>query len=116
MSARGVWSENEKTIFAVRVTHPNAASHRSKSLKQLYRENENEKKRMYNDRVINCERATFTTLVFTNTGRMGPEWQIQQKNGGTYSGKEERILQRCDRSHSNKITVCAFTEYTCGIA
>ena len=73
ISARRVWSPNEKTFFDVRVTHPNAASHRSKSLQQLYKENENEKKRMYGDRVINCERATFTPLVFTTTGGMGPE-------------------------------------------
>ena len=41
VSARGVWSPNENTFFDVRVTHPNAASHRSKSLQQLYKENEN---------------------------------------------------------------------------
>ena len=73
ISARGVWSSNEKTFFDVRVTHPNAVSHRSKSLQQLYKQNENEKKRLYSDRVINCERATFTPLVFTTTGGMGPE-------------------------------------------
>ena len=77
--ARGVWSPNEKTFFGVRVTYPNAESHRHKSLQQLYKENENEKKRQYNDRIINCEKATFTPLVFTTTGGMGPECQKLNK-------------------------------------
>ena len=79
ISARGVWSPCEKTFFDVRVTHPNADSHVTKSLDQLYRENEAEKKRKYNDRVINCEKATFTPLVFTTTGGMGKECERLNK-------------------------------------
>lgn len=79
ISARGVWSQCEKTFFDVRVTHPNAESHRSKSLQQIYKQNESEKKRLYNDRVINCEKATFTPLVFTTTGGMGPECERLNK-------------------------------------
>ena len=44
-----------------------------KTLDQLYRENELEKKRDYSDRVIHTEKGTFTPLVFTTTGGMGPE-------------------------------------------
>ena len=50
--ARGVWREADKCFFDVRVTHPNTPTHRVKSMEQLYRENEAEKKRAYNDRVI----------------------------------------------------------------
>lgn len=73
ISAIGVWSQCEKTFLDVRVTHPNAVSHREKSLQQLYKQNENEKKKLYNDRIINVEKATFTPLIFTTTGGMGPE-------------------------------------------
>ncbi len=73
ISAIGVWSQCEKTFLDVRVTHPNAVSHREKSLQQLYKQNENEKMKLYNDRIINVEKATFTSLIFTTTGGMGPE-------------------------------------------
>ena len=53
--------------------HPTADSHMRKSLKGLYSEGEAEKKRKYNDRVINIEKGTFTPLVFTTTGGMAPE-------------------------------------------
>ena len=73
ISARGVWSRCEKTFMDVRVTHPTCQSHITKSMERLYRENEREKKNLYNDRVINTERGTFTPLVFSTTGGMGPE-------------------------------------------
>ena len=34
---------------------------------------ENEKKRMYNQRVTDIEEGTFTPLIFTTTGGMGEE-------------------------------------------
>ena len=44
LSARGLWSEGEKNFYDLRVTHPSAPSLREKSLQQIYRQNENEKK------------------------------------------------------------------------
>ena len=41
--------------------------------KQVYREQEDEKKRKYNVRIINVERGTFTPLVFSTFGGMGKE-------------------------------------------
>ena len=73
ISARGVWSRYEKTFFDVKVMHPTAQSHLRKSLGALYAEGEAEKKRKYNDRIINVEHASFTPLVFLTTGGMAPE-------------------------------------------
>ena len=73
ISARGVWNLTDKVFLDVRVTHPNAPSYRQKSLDQLYQEHETQKKREYNDRIINHEHASFTPLVFTTSGGMGPE-------------------------------------------
>ena len=73
VSGIGVWSEYEKTFVDIRVTYPNAPSHLKKSLQTLYAENESSKKNEYNDRVLHCEKATFSPLVFTTTGGMGPE-------------------------------------------
>ena len=42
-------------------------------INQVYKEHESEKKRQYNDRVINVERGTFTPLIFSTFGGMGKE-------------------------------------------
>ena len=73
ISARSVWSPSDLTFVDVRVTHPNAPSNRNKSLEQIYKENEEEKKRMYNDRIMNIERGTFTPLIFLTSGGMSKE-------------------------------------------
>ena len=46
--------------------------------KQIYRMHENEKKRMYNQRVTDIEQGTFTPLIFTTTGGMGEECKKYQ--------------------------------------
>merc|ERR1711874_189674 len=84
-----------------RVTHPTAISHMKKPLPYLYIENE--KKNMYNDRVINVEKATFTPLVFTTTGGMRPECAkmnkriaelISEKKGEKYGQVMQYIRTR----------------------
>ena len=39
----------------------------------MYRQHELEKKRSYNSRVTEVERGTFTPVVFSTSGGMGPE-------------------------------------------
>ena len=73
ISARGVWCNMERVFFDIRVTHPNNPSNRTKSLNQIYKANEREKKTKYNERIIEIEKATFVPLVFTTSGGMGPE-------------------------------------------
>ena len=73
ISARGLWSAYERSFMDVRVTHPTAESHIRKSMERLYLENENEKKNLYNERILHTERGTFTPLVFSTTGGMAPE-------------------------------------------
>ena len=75
ISARGVWCQMERVFFDVRVTHPNTRSNRDKSLRQIFKEQQQEKKRKYNFRIVQVEKATFTPLVFTTSGGMGPECQ-----------------------------------------
>ena len=103
ISAVGLWSEYERTFFDIRVTHPTAESYMKKSLENLYRENENQKKRMYNDRIINVEKSTFTPLVFTTTGGMGTECSrmnkrlaelISEKKGEKYADVMQYIRTR----------------------
>ena len=73
VSAVGIYSPMERTFLDVRVTHPNCPSYKDLSLSQLYNQQEKEKKRKYNQRIVQVEKATFTPLVFTTTGGMAPE-------------------------------------------
>ena len=67
--ARGFWARKGSTVFDVRDLTP----------QQIYRQHENEKKRMYASRVMEVEQATFTSLVFTTTGGIAPECQVYHK-------------------------------------
>ena len=73
ISSRGLWSTFECTFFDVRVLHPNAPSYRSSDLTSLYRNHEQEKMRKYNSRIITVERGSFSPLVYTTFGGMGPQ-------------------------------------------
>ena len=63
----------ERAFLDVRVTHPNSPSYRDKTIEQIYTQHENEKKQMYNDRIIHVEKGSFSPLIFTTSGGMGPE-------------------------------------------
>ncbi len=71
--ASGFWAPTVRTYFDVRVFHPNCPSYLDKHIKNLHSMHENEKRRAYNDRVINIERGTFTPLVFSSAGGMSVE-------------------------------------------
>ena len=94
ISARGVWNPMDKTFFDIRVFHPGAKSNTASDMATVYKRHEDEKKRCYNDRVLEVEKATFTPLVFSTSGGMGTEAAafqkrmaslISQKRGNTYS-------------------------------
>ena len=55
------------------VFNANSPSYRDKTPQQLYKAQEQEKKAAYNQRVIQVEKATFTPLISSTTGGMGPE-------------------------------------------
>ena len=79
VSAIGLWSPCQKSMFDIRVVYPNADSYMDKDLSEIYKMNEDEKKRLYNDRILNCERTTFSPLVFTTPGGMGKECERVNK-------------------------------------
>ena len=76
MSARNIWSPLEKAFLDIRVFHAQAKTNRSHgTIQKMYKAHENQKKSLYNQRVIQVERATFTPVVFSTTGGMGVEAQ-----------------------------------------
>jgi hypothetical protein len=103
ISAVGVWSSMERTFFDVRVMHPNSPSYESMSPKDIYAQHERAKKRAYNDRVLQVEKGTFTPLIFSTTGGMGPECAryhkriaelIANKRGEEYSHVVNHVRTR----------------------
>ena len=71
--ARGFWRRGQNAYFDIRVTNADCASQRNSTLKSVLKKHEAEKKREYNQRVMQIEQGTLTPLVFTAAGSMGPE-------------------------------------------
>ena len=72
-SARRFWQKGQKAFFDVRVFKPFAKGHLNRKLDTAFKSNENEKKRTYNQRVIEIEHGSFSPLVFTRYGGTGRE-------------------------------------------
>ena len=115
ISARGVWTSFDKSFFDVRVTHPNCLSNRSKPFQQIYKENEDEKKKEYNKRVLNVEKGNFTPLVFLTSGGMSKECKrfinrlanLQARRKGEEYGDVVRVLRNKLRFVLLKTTLIA---------
>ena len=73
VSGNGIWSPMEKTFLDIRVMHPNAPSYMNQDIAQVYETHEKEKKRTYNERVIQVEKGSFTPIVFSTFGGTGKE-------------------------------------------
>lgn len=76
ISAAGFWTPGQRVFLDVRVFDLNAQRHRNLHLQKCYKRNEDEKKRTYNERVLEVENATFTPLVFATNGGMARECKI----------------------------------------
>jgi hypothetical protein len=74
--ASDFWLRGREAFFDVRVFYPIAPSYRHKELAALYKAHENEKKRSYNQRVMEAERGSFTPLVLASTGGIAKEATI----------------------------------------
>jgi len=73
IGARGFWTSGQKAFFDVRVFNPLAKRYRNTELKKCYAINEKEKKKSYNERILNIEQGSFTPLVMTANGGFGRE-------------------------------------------
>ena len=71
--ANGFWGGTfERAFFDVRVFNPFAPSNRRPTISATYRQHENLKKRHYEQRIREIEHSSFTPLVFSLTGGLGP--------------------------------------------
>ena len=71
--AGGFWSGGVTVFFDVRVTHVNSKCNQGKTTPTIFKEQEEEKKRKYQQRVLDVEMGSFTPLVFGTDGRMGAD-------------------------------------------
>ena len=94
MLVRGVCGKGAKEhFFDIRVIDPNARRYKSRTLPQAYTANEREKKRHYNERVLQVENGGFTPLVFSVYGGMGRECQhFYKRLCGLIAEKSEERL------------------------
>ena len=74
-SAVGFWTRGEQAFFDTRIFNPFALKHRRQNLAKAFKSNEAEKKRSYNQRIIEVEHGSFTPLVLSANGGMGRECQ-----------------------------------------
>ena len=71
--------DRQSAFFDVRVFNPFAPCYRSSTLAQCYRKNELEKKREYEEHVREIEHGSFSPLVFSAAGGMGPIATVMYK-------------------------------------
>ena len=57
----------------IRIFDPMAACHRDNTLDAAHKRNEQEKIRAYGERIQHVDHGSFTPLVFTTSGGMGPK-------------------------------------------
>ena len=64
VSARGLWINEQAVICDIRILNPLARFHLHQSVPAIDKKNKNEKKREYNQRILQVEHGSFTRLVF----------------------------------------------------
>ena len=80
IKAGGFWQRGVTAFFDVRVSHVNSKSYQNKTTSTIFKEQEKEKKRKYQQRILDVEMGTFTPLIFGTNGGMGTECQLFLKN------------------------------------
>ena len=91
IKALGFWCVRQETFCDVRVFHPNASSYSYRSLKSIYPQHEQEKKRCYGQWVCDVERAAFALLVFLSSGGMAIECTTFYKCLGSMIAEKRKL-------------------------
>ena len=93
ISARGIWTTGQRAFL---VFNTFTRRYSGLTFSQAYQTYVNEKKRLYNDRVMSVEHGKFTHLVFCSAGEMAPECQLFYKKTAFYDFRpSKRNLLSC---------------------
>ena len=79
ISDRGVWNTMEKTFYVVRVFHDGNTSNDG-PIEQVFRKHEQEKKRVYNDRIIQVVKAPLRHLCSRQAEAWGKRLRLYKKD------------------------------------
>ena len=88
------WVLASRSNDDVRVFNPNATRYTKQELSRTYQRNEKEKKRLYNERIMQVEYGTFIPLVMSATRGMGRE------SSKFYSRLSELISEKREQSYN----------------
>ena len=105
VSARGVWSKTDlsKLFLDVRIFNSRAPTNKCLSVEKVLKKHEDEKKRVYGERILQVEKSYFTPVVFSTSGIIGNEAdklykqiavRLSEKTGQSYSDSIRYIRQR----------------------
>ena len=98
ISARGFWQAGQMAFLDVRVFNPNAKRYANIELSKAYEINEKEKKKTYNERILQVDHGSFTPLVMSATGEMCRECKK------FYSSLAEIICEKRKTNYNVTIT------------
>ena len=91
VAARNFWCYGNKAFLDIRIFNPLAKSYINQSLSAAHTSNEKQKKREYNQRVIDVEHGSFTPLVFSCFGGMSRECSAFYKHLTTLIAEKREV-------------------------
>ena len=115
VSARGFWVTGQTAFFDVRVFNPLAKRYVALNPQRCYEMNECEKKRAYNERLLEIEHGSFTPLVFAATGGAGRECRkfykrlagmISEKKNTEYSNTVSWVFRKVNFALMKALHIC----------
>ena len=115
ISVRGFWQAGQQAFYDVRVFYSNAKRYQNVEIKKCYELNEKEKKKAYNERILNVEQGTFTPIVMLANGGLGREGEkfygklaskISEKRCQPYSVVSSWIRRKISFSLMKTICMC----------
>lgn len=78
--ADNFWGRDRNHVFFdIRVFSPFMQSYQNASFSQCYKKNELEKKRTYDQRIREVKHRSFSPIVFSTSGGMGPTVNVMYK-------------------------------------
>ena len=77
---RGFWGNKQNAFFEMRYFYPFASSYNSRSLESCFKSIAQTRKREYEERIVRVDNGSFTPMIMTTTGSMGPQMQIAVKH------------------------------------
>ena len=81
ISAQGFWgNRHQRAFFDVRVLTPMLKTYLELQLASVYRRQEREKQRIYEQRIREVELSSFTPLIFSTSGGMAKSTTVAYKH------------------------------------